>query len=308
MKSAIPLVLAPALCVLVSACGGGGGDGGGRSLTFDSSNASQPAPLNSNDDAAKVVAGLSGAVGTISSADFDTSANTSKPSMQGSQKSSAQQVQKTTLNCSGGGTATERDDGKVEFNNCKETDEGVTTTLHGVANFRCDSGSLETECFDLTTEAGENGNALYTEVSFDGESSTILLRGTLREEDLSASIRETIDGDARINVPDIGVVATLLWDNFIVESTGSSFSVNGDYGVSINRGVSNCQSGKVNITTQTDIQIDNEDRTVAGAITLMNEGGSSASVTFNADNSVTVSVNGGTAVNYSAEEMTEFCS
>lgn len=308
MKPFLSLALAPAICLSITACGGGGG--GGTSLNFDSSKASAPAPISSNDDAAKLVAGLSGAVGTISSSDFDTTGDASKPPVQKSQNHDYQPPQKTTVSCSDGGTATERDDGKIEFNNCTESEDGITATLNGVVALRCDSGSLETECFDQTTEAGENGNGLSSKISFDDDddSSTIILRGTLREEDLGSTQRETVNGDANISEPSVGVNATLFWDDFIVETTGSSFTVDGDYGVAINRGLDNCQTGRVNITTQTDIQVDNNDRTIAGAITLMNEGGSTASVTFNADNSVTVSVNGGAAETYSAGDMEEFCS
>lgn len=289
----------------LTACGGGGG--GGLSSGFSTNSAEKSAALSTTDEAANAVASL--VIAADIAAGFSDSAN----SASGNAKSnSGPQSKALTQNCSDGGTATLRDDDKVEFDNCVESEETVVTTLNGVIAPECNSGSFQTTCFDAFAEFGENGQTFQARVEESTESADILTRfvGSARAEDLSESTRETLNLDIKVNsnIDGFSVEAVLVTNNLVIETYASSFSVNGDYGISTNLpSAANCQSGQLNVTTNVNLQPDSEDNIVAGQLTLMNSGGSSATVTFNANGSADISVNGGAAQTYTQQELEDRC-
>ena len=216
----------------------------------------------------------------------------------------------TTEDCSGGGTRTTDKSGldrTVRYSQCLEgsrfTDGlfKVEVTSPGYPN----SGA--------TATLGENDIPILAESRDPADDFRTLALGTLvgdvrvdshgdvKEVNANANMKgaeEDLDGTPRMNygLDDVRVDVHIDGSDLLINESGN-FRLTGDCGV-----------GQASVGTNRDVRINKDTGVVSdGQLQLSNASAQSASVTFNADQSVDVAVVDGAAQHYTLEQYRALC-
>lgn len=287
--------------MLLAACGGGDSGDNGPTLA----EARSDAVIDSAESAAKAaayIAMVNDIDGLADNRDLDDEFR----------GKAARAVMKFRLedDCPGGGDFAifDNDDPDfltLQFNNCTSENAEV---LDGQVTLQCLAGSFQDDsCTNVLITYGVGND----DFSFRDPLRSASLVGPWRVITTSNSIRveQSLELLARDDSRDLQVAA--VTQNFFNDleqdgNGGGLASIGGSAGASFSGPNVECATGLVTFVTREPVQINSSGQLVGGRISVSNQAGASADVTFSSDGTVTVTYNGATQT-FPPSRFERFC-